>query len=788
MKNRMKTMKALLVTITSLYVSMLFFSSCSDDSPEKIYSNVPSLEEMPGEWVSADTADMEPSVRNFRGQALTNRDINSVSWFVSAPFSGGYHTGRLKINGEIPSVHSFRWQAYQALRKADTDGLELSSSTRMPVGRDGIMWEITITNKSKEEKTLQLDLDMIGFNSQYGGEWQWWYPYPKMEGKVTNRDEEVENVRKYFKEDFTSMKTTAIELVNGKPQAKQVVVTWPSDQQILESNKYFASLTNDVVLIEDEETDANTAFKIVDSDWEYKIFNSGATASKTVTLESNGTYTLQYVMVVGHKNNQVLEGAYNLANSFNEEFASVKKEWENRWYSVFKPGNDLISGAFPVLETDDSLAKRVYYTGPLTMLYLTNTNLPQHKKVFLTGGPRWGASITFFWDTTEWSTLWAVVDPEMMKEHLISWIKIDPSSFYGMDNVSGIGVGNGYSANYWALFQLIRSYITVSQDYAFLDEEIDGKTVFEHLEKYALNWEKISIYGQDGAKEDTYKLADFGDDEWNLLEAVPTYKHIVPSFNAAYIWMMRQTAELAEKKGDQQKAEKLRQESDEMMQRLLTLYAGNGVWNSLYPNNKTIEVRHSLDFMFLGRYVPQDIPENIKKDMMDFLYRELVTDHWMRAQSLLDVAAKDSDRPDHGPLGAFDGWPAGTMDALTQLGYPDKALDFYHNIAPVTKEGIWAQAHELWGDHKREKNARVRIAQRGWHNRESSSGIAMSQVMLKNFFGFYPTIDGDAISGKAKPDFTGKLYNVKFGSDYYNLHSESGKVKMTKGSFSVDKQ
>lgn len=788
MKNRMKTMKALLVTITSLYVSMLFFSSCSDDSPEKIYSNVPSLEEMPGEWVSADTADMEPSVRNFRGQALTNRDINSVSWFVSAPFSGGYHTGRLKINGEIPSVHSFRWQAYQALRKADADGLELSSSTRMPVGRDGIMWEITITNKSKEEKTLQLDLDMIGFNSQYGGEWQWWYPYPKMEGKVTNRDEEVENVRKYFKEDFTSMKTTAIELVNGKPQAKQVVVTWPSDQQILESNKYFASLTNDVVLIEDEETDANTAFKIVDSDWEYKIFNSGATASKTVTLKSNGTYTLQYVMVVGHKNNQVLEGAYNLANSFNEEFASVKKEWENRWHSVFKPGNDLISGAFPVLETDDSLAKRVYYTGPLTMLYLTNTNLPQHKKVFLTGGPRWGASITFFWDITEWSTLWAVVDPEMMKEHLISWIKIDPSSFYGMDNVSGIGVGNGYSANYWALFQLIRSYITISQDYAFLDEEIDGKTVFEHLEKYALNWKKISIYGQDGAKEDTYKLADFGDDEWNLLEAVPTYKHIVPSFNAAYIWMMRQTAELAEKKGDQQKAEKLRQESDEMMQRLLTLYAGNGVWNSLYPNNKTIEVRHSLDFMFLGRYVPQDIPENIKKDMMDFLYRELVTDHWMRAQSLLDVAAKDSDRPDHGPLGAFDGWPAGTMDALTQLGYPDKALDFYHNIAPVTKEGIWAQAHELWGDHKREKNARVRIAQRGWHNRESSSGIAMSQVMLKNFFGFYPTIDGDAISGKAKPDFTGKLYNVKFGSDYYNLHSESGKVKMTKGSFSVDKQ
>jgi hypothetical protein len=294
-----------------------------------------------------------------------------------------------------------------------------------------------------------------------------------------------------------------------------------------------------------------------------------------------------------------------------------------------------------------------------------------------------------------------------------------------------------------------------------------------------LNWKEISIYGQDGAEEDIYKLADFGDDEWNLLEAVPTYKHIVPSFNAAYVWMMRETAAFAERKGDIDKAETLRNESDEMMKRLLKLYAGDGVWNSLYPNGKTVEVRHSLDFMFLGRYVSKDIPADIQEEMMDFLYRELITNNWMRAQSLQDVAAEDSDRPDHGPLGAFDGWPAGTMDALTQLGFPNRALDFYHNISPVTKEGIWAQAHELWGENKNKKNARVRIAQRGWHNRESSAGIGMSQVMLKNFFGFYPDVEGNPITSKDKPDFTGTLYNVKFGDSYYTLESKSGQVEMT---------
>lgn len=772
--------------ILFLGLFIVFMISGCQSTPKDIYSNIPSLDEMPGEWVSADTADMEPSIRNFRGQALTNRDINSVSWFVSAPYSGGYHTGRLRINGETPEVSSFRWQAWQALRKAEWNGLELESSTRMPIDKDGLMWEITITNTSDNSQNLDLELDMIGFNSQYGGEWQWWYPYPKMDGKTTNRDEEVENIRTYFNKDFNSLETTATELVNGKPQQKQVTLTWPTDREILESDKYLSALRENTLLVNDRETSAKTAFQITDLEWEYEVFNSGATARKSVTLNPGESHTIQYAMTVASDEKEVAENVSELVHDFDEEFQKIEEEWRTRWKDIFHPGNQWLSGAFPVLETADSLAKRVYYTGPLTMLYLMNTNLPQHEKVFLTGGPRWGASITFFWDITEWSTLWAVVDPEMMKEHLASWILIDPSLHYGKDNISGVGVGNGYSANYWALFQMIRSYLTISKDYEFLDEMIDGKTVYEHLEDYAMNWKRISIYGQDGAQEDIYKLADFGDDEWNLLEAVPTYKHIVPSFNAAYIWMMRELADFAELEGDQAKAQQLRNESDEMMVRLLKLYADNGVWNSLYPNGKTVEVRHSLDFMFLGRYVSQDIPEEIKQEMMDFLYRELITDHWMRAQSLQDIAAEDSDRPDHGPLGAFDGWPAGTMDALTQLGYPNKALDFYHNIAPVTKEGIWAQAHELWGENKREKNARVRIAQRGWHNRESSSGIAMSQVMLKNFFGFYPDVNGTVISNQDKPDMNGTLYNVKYGASYFDLILKDGDVEMVRQDRSSD--
>jgi hypothetical protein len=768
-----------------LLIPIAIFLVCTGCNVKKtemksIYDNIPSLEKVSGIWVSADTAAMEPTIRNFRGVALANRDLASLSWFVSAPYSGGYHTGVLKINGKTPLVSMFRWQPYQALRKVEADNFEILSSTRMLPDNNAIMWKIDITNSAKEQQKADVSLDMIGFISKYGGDWQWWYPYPKMDGMTTIRDDEVENVRKHIGQRSGKQEVIVTELVNGKPTEKMVPAKWPADEEILNCKKYRTEALGNKIFVYDTETDAVSSFSLVTPPDEISVKRSGGTAKWKAVLKPGETLTIKYLLTYGDDKKELTAKTETLTSAFDENFDKVQRIWEQKWQEIFRPHNQILSGCFPVLETNDTLASKVYYTGPLTMLYLINNNLPQHKKVFLTGGPKWGASITFFWDITEWATLWAAVDPEMMKEHITAWIYIDPSKYYGQDNFGGKGVGNGYSANYWALFQMVRAYITVSGDFGFLDEEINGKTVLQHLEDWAMNWEKISVYGQEGCTDDIYKLADFGDDEWNLLECVPTYKHIVPSFNAGYIWMMRETAAFYEKKGNNQKADSLKHLADEMIQRLLKLYAGDGVWYSLYPDNKKIEVRHCLDFMFMGRYLPKDIPQDIRKDMMDFFYRELITSHWMRAQSLQDLAAASSDRPDHGPLGAYDGWPAGSMDALVQMGFPQKALDFYHAIEPVSYEGCWAQAHELWGENKENRKARVRIAERDWCARDASGGISISQVMLKCFFGFYPDVAGNPIRKPGTFEFKGKLYHVLCKGEYYSITNNNGNIKMLK--------
>lgn len=762
-----------------LFICIILITSCSSPVSKR---QIPTLEELSGVWMHADTMSITPSVRNFSAQALVNRDMSSISWFASAPYSGGYHTGVMRINGEAPRAERFRWYPWQAVREINAHNYKLASTVKMVPEDDAVMWEITLTNTTATLQQYAVEQDLIGFISLYDKQdWPWGYPYPTLKGVTNVRTDEIVNVVANVGLPQEKAKAIAAEIsVPNSDMSNVAAISWPSDTEILQSAKYRSKLQdNNQLLIADTETDAKTGFYIVDTPEKIVTQNSGGTAYWNISLKPGESKKIRYFMTFAAADDQLTANMNRWSNSFGQTFDNVESFWSKRWEEMFKPNNSLFSGCFPILETSDTAVRKIYYTGPLTLLYLLNTNLPTHKNVMLTGGPRWGATVSFFWDATEWSQIMAVVDPVQMKENLKAYIQIDPTKYFGQDNFTGNGVGNGYVANYWALFQLIRSYITMTNDYAFLNEVINGKRVLDHLDDYAYNWKRISIYGQKGATEDIYQLADFGDDPWNLLECVPSYIHIVPSFNAGYVWMMRETAKFYEKMGEGAKAAMMKEEADKMLQRLLKLYAGNGVWYVLFPENKKVEVRHVLDFMYFGKYLSDDLSPEMQKEMIAFVEEELMTDTWMRALSLKDSAATYSDRPDHGPLGAFDGWPAGTIDAFAKMGYADKALAFYKRVLPVTYEGCWSQSHELWGDDKFNRNARVRIPERGWHNRESVAGIDFSQVVLKNFMGFDPEINGEPLQPVQKIDFSGTLYHVLYGGKYYTVKYENGKTSMT---------
>src|SRR5271167_224390 len=171
-----------------------------------------------------------------------------------------------------------------------------------------------------------------------------------------------------------------------------------------------------------------------------------------------------------------------------------------------------------------------------------------------------------------------------------------------------------------------------------------------------------------------------------------------------------------------------------LARRAVTLQTGEGVWFGLHSDGQRVELRHCVDYIYVGNALANDLTPDMRHKMTDFVKRELLTHDWMRAMSLKDAAAAVSDRPDHGPMGAYDGWPALTVGTMWRLGFPGDAFDFYCRTAEVTKEGPFAQAREFYGPQRDQYNAPVRIAEREGCMKECISGGAFADVVVGTFF------------------------------------------------------
>lgn len=500
---------------------------------------------------------------------------------------------------------------------------------------------------------------------------------------------------------------------------------------------------------------------------------SGGKARWRMLLQPGQRTTIEYVLHIGNGAAQVRRRAEAFASDFPREFAAIADRWENRWRGMFSPGGGFFSGHLPILETDDEKLKRVYYMTPLNMLYMLRTGLPVNDKVFLSGGPRLGPTITFFWDTQGFSTLYALLEPIGMKAWIKSVLKHDIATFFALDNYGDFTIGNRYVANNESLSRLIHDYVAVTGDKAFLLEQVGSKSVLQHLDTMTNAWMKMTDARTGG------KCADFGPDHWDLLECVPNYKHVVASFNAAFVQMSRRLATIYQMFGDHDEAESLRASARGIADGVLALYAGGGHWFTRHPDGDQV-VHHCLDFQLVAAALHEDLPAAVKNEMVTFVREELLTDSWMRAQSLLDPVVEYSDRPDHGAFGAYDGWPGETAYGLTRLGRHDVALNFMRSIYPVTLESTWSQAHEFFGD-VRSRHAEVRIAERGANCRDAISGSTIGEAFVRGIFQYEPTVDsGDdelpLAARRIAADFSGTLHNLRHRGGNFKIHCLQGTV------------
>ena len=124
-------------------------------------------------------------------------------------------------------------------------------------------------------------------------------------------------------------------------------------------------------------------------------------------------------------------------------------------------------------------------------------------------------------------------------------------------------------------------------------------------------------------------------------------------------------------------------------------------------------------------------------------------------------------------MGAYDAWPAVTVDAMCALGYREEAISFLRQTQAALYEGVYGQAHEFYGPERRESDAPIRIAQRRGCMRECCAGGAFAETFITTLFGYVPKLGGKLTlhDSKEPRGFSGELRHVRHGSNWYRIQS-----------------
>ena len=74
--------------------------------------------------------------------------------------------------------------------------------------------------------------------------------------------------------------------------------------------------------------------------------------------------------------------------------------------------------------TNDAAIREIYYRSVLTLLVLLRTNL-WSDRTFITSGER-AKGVVYYWDTSLFSTLFAMLEPKQMREQIKLFLEQDP--------------------------------------------------------------------------------------------------------------------------------------------------------------------------------------------------------------------------------------------------------------------------------------------------------------------------------------------------------------------------
>lgn len=205
--------------------------------------------------------------------------------------------------------------------------------------------------------------------------------------------------------------------------------------------------------------------------------------------------------------------------------SAATRAWERR-------AADLLARV-PTLEASDPRLT-AWYNRSLAHFLTNRWNVPGFMlhPYYSTGSIKGGCTCCYLWNYGEAWEILPLADPAATRSHILQYLKCDIGAHFAFDPIGGSAFGPWYPVNQEKIVGSIYHYVMNTDDRAFLDQQVAGKSVLDWVIHHArLNDDPSG----------PVRLIDYGpsNSHLELRKGLP-YNHIMPDLNgrryAIYLW------------------------------------------------------------------------------------------------------------------------------------------------------------------------------------------------------------------------------------------------------------
>lgn len=466
------------------------------------------------------------------------------------------------------------------------------------------------------------------------------------------------------------------------------------------------------------------------SDMEGLTWDSPASSWKShVALGPKQQLQLNIAFAIGDKT-EALNSCNNLIANPEQAHLEARKEYAARVAGIFDKLPRFSSN-------NESLVK--LYNRSLVHFITNRWDIPEFllHPYYSTGSIRGGCVCNYLWNFGEVWEILPLYDPQACREHIKQFLKIDLIKHFAFLPITGEGFGPWYPVNQEKIIGLVYFYVKNTGDVAFLDEQVEGKSVFDWIMQNA-------TFGDDPARP--ADLIDYGPSNSHLeLRRGYPYNHVMPDLNGRRYWNFLMAAELAEAAG--KPAGNLRERAAALKPMLKDrLWNADLKWFHFLNEKGEKDTRLTVQMFKLFSSGVLDAEE--ESGLLSHLNeREFLSEQGLHSMSKTDIAYDQVDI-DNGGGGICTSFTPQIAERFYKSGHAAEADDLFRRTL------WWGERMPYWGDSLVANSVDYR---RDTPLQCTFDGVAIAQGIIFGMFGAQAEFNGDVVFKPHAPAFASKI-------------------------------